>query len=561
MNRVIDCFFIGHNEMDFEQYEKTVRKMGIHSGAYRDLDKNFIRLNGKPYHLAQAFNFFRSADIPEAGSLRSFFMGETFSAAIAYLGTYLNRRGLTFDYVNSFQENKEELSRKLETGNIRTIAIITTLYIISFPIIEIVDFVRKHDKEVKIILGGPYVATQIRSLDSKEINYFFKSGGADIFVDSSQGETALVKIIKALKNNLPLHQVENIYYKSGNRYVSTAKVKENNILSENMVDWSLFSDRPLEYVNVRSSISCPFFCSFCGFPEHAGKYQVAGVKDLENELNSLVKIKSLKCVNFIDDTFNVPIKRFKEILRMMIKSRYNFKWHSHFRCQFADRETVALMKESGCEGVFLGIESGSDKILKNMNKSVRVTGYLEGIELLKEYGITTFGSFIIGFPGETAGTIKETTKFIEESHLDFYRAQLWYCEPITPIFRQREKYDIRGSYFEWSHSTMDAKQAYDSIDEMFLSIKEKIWVPQYNFEFDGIFHLLQRGLSIEQVKRFLKSFNRGVEEKLIDPTCSEVSIEVLKGIKESLGESNRFDDSLSNNKEKLMNKYDAKFDF
>jgi radical SAM superfamily enzyme YgiQ (UPF0313 family) len=212
-------------------------------------------------------------------------MGETFSAAIAYLGTYLNRRGLTFDYVNSFQENKEELSRKLETGNIRTIAIITTLYIISFPIIEIVDFVRKHDKEVKIILGGPYVATQIRSLDSKEINYFFKSGGADIFVDSSQGETALVKIIKALKNNLPLHQVENIYYKSGNRYVSTAKVKENNILSENMVDWSLFSDRPLEYVNVRSSISCPFFCSFCGFPEHAGKYQVAGVKDLENELN------------------------------------------------------------------------------------------------------------------------------------------------------------------------------------------------------------------------------------------------------------------------------------
>jgi radical SAM superfamily enzyme YgiQ (UPF0313 family) len=72
---------------------------------------------------------------------------------------------------------------------------------------------------------------------------------------------------------------------------------------------------------------------------------------------------------------------------MMIKNKYEFKWNSFFRCQFADREVVELMKESGCEGVFMGIESGSDKILENMNKASRIEKYYEGIALLKEYDI------------------------------------------------------------------------------------------------------------------------------------------------------------------------------
>ena len=50
---------------------------------------------------------------------------------------------------------------------------------------------------------------------------------------------------------------------------------------------------------------------------------------------------------FIDDTFNVPPERFKDLLRMMINKKYVFKWHSYFRCQFADEEMVSLMKESG----------------------------------------------------------------------------------------------------------------------------------------------------------------------------------------------------------------------
>lgn len=100
------------------------------------------------------------------------------------------------------------------------------------------------------------------------------------------------------------------------------------------------------------------------------------------------------------------------------------------------------MKESGCEGVFLGIESGNNQILATMNKIASVEKYLEGIALLKEFDIVTYGSIIIGFPGETGETVQDTIGFIEDSGLDFYRAQLWYCEPITPIRKDRQKYQL-----------------------------------------------------------------------------------------------------------------------
>jgi radical SAM PhpK family P-methyltransferase len=282
---------------------------------------------------------------------------------------------------------------------------------------------------------------------------------------------------------------------------------------------------------MRTSISCPFSCTFCGFPEHAGPYQTAPIEAVEKELNRVAGIGTVKCLQFIDDTFNVPSKRFKEILRMIINNKYNFQWYSHLRCQYLDEEMIELMKKSGCQGVFLGIESGNQQILKNMNKQVNVEKYLKGIALLKKYDILTHGSFIIGFPGETAQTVKDTFTFIKESGIDFYRAQLWYCDTITPIWKQREKYNIKGSHFEWSHATTDSKQACDTIDDLFLSIEKPIWVPQYNFEFNGIFHLLHRGITLDQVKNFIKSFNNGIKEKLSYPGPKEVSLEVIKQLR------------------------------
>ena len=556
MKKDIDCLLIGHNEMDFAEYEKHIRHMGVNSGAYRDLNLNFIRYNNRPYPLADIYNMlYRSEAFPGEESRQGVSMteplsiGENFGASIAYLATYLRRRNFTFDFVNSFRDQKNELKEMLTTANILAVAITTTLYVSAFPILEIIDFIRKYNDGVKIIVGGPYISTQVRSQAPEALKYLFQSTlGADFYVNSSQGEAALVKILDALKHGLPFHNIDNIFYKAGasDEYLASPVSPERNVLAENMVDWSLFVDRAGEYVNVRTSISCPFSCSFCGFPQRAGKYQTANVDAVERELKGLARIRSVKCVHFIDDTFNIPGKRFKEILRMMIKNRFNFKWHSYFRCQFADKEMVELMKESGCEGVFLGIESGSDHILKNMNKKTDAAKYLRGIELLKSCGIVTFGNFIIGFPGETQETVRDTVDFIEKSGLDFYRTQLWYCEPVTPIWKEKDKYQITGESFEWSHKTMNSRQAGDLIDEIFLSPRASIWVPQYNFDFDSFWHLIHRGMSVYRAGNFLKSFNDGIREKLTDPRKKEAGYEIMKRLKETCYPGFSSEDSADN---------------
>ena len=104
------------------------------------------------------------------------------------------------------------------------------------------------------------------------------------------------------------------------------------------------------------------------------------------------------------------------------------------------------MAKSGCKGVFLGIESGSPTILKNMNKAATIERYAEGIKMLKARGITTFGSFILGFPGETDTTVAETIDFIRSNKPDFYRAQML-NEPGTPIHLEKDKYQIKGEGF------------------------------------------------------------------------------------------------------------------
>jgi p-methyltransferase len=333
--------------------------------------------------------------------------------------------------------------------------------------------------------------------------------GADIYVNESQGEHTLTRIIEALKNGSRLSTVPNIIYREDGKLRSMPKQVEVNSLDENFINWQTFAGEHLgPTVQTRTARSCAFSCAFCNYPERAGKLTLASLETVEKELDSLRRLGYIKNLVFIDDTFNVPLPRFKEMCRLMIEKDYQFNWFSYFRCSNSDEEAIELLAKSGCKGVFLGIESGSPTILKNMNKAATVEKYARGIELLHEYGVLTFASFIMGFPGETEETFRESVDFIRETKPDYYRTQLWYCEPGTPVDRQREKYGIEGEGFVWSHATMDSMEAMDYIDRAFLEIKESTWLPQWSFDFWTIPYFLGKGYSLEQFKKLMTLSHR-----------------------------------------------------
>lgn len=509
-----------------------VRSMGVDSGGYRDLALAFREYEGNACRSMDFLNLFKSGNSNATG--HNFNNADFLWPVLTYLGTYLKRRGLTFDYIRLYQEDKEKLRRLLIENQVGSIAITTTLYVTPHPILEIVDFVRRIDKSVPIILGGPYIINQSRTAEREDVERLFRYLDADYFVISSEGEETLALLLNTLKNHGNLELVPNLAFKEGDHLVFTSTKVESNALAENMVDYSLFPANDMgQFVTLRTAKSCPFACAFCGFPQRAGTYTYMKVEDVEQEFDRIKAVSGVTTLTFLDDTFNVPKARFRDIMRMMIRNNYQFKWNSFYRSDHGDRETIELMAQAGCEGVFLGVESGSDEMLARMNKTARRKNYLQAIPDFRHNGISTYASVIVGFPGETRSTLAETISLIEEAQPEYYRAQLWYCDPVTPIWKEREKYNIQGSGFSWTHSTMTAAEACSWIERMFLTIEGSTWLPQMGFEQWSTFYLQRMGLSKPHMLTFLHSFNSVIKENLLHPQKSQIDEKLLAGMRQS----------------------------
>ncbi|MEV4148827.1 PhpK family radical SAM P-methyltransferase [Amycolatopsis sp. NPDC049691] len=526
---MVDCLIVGHNDGHFPTHVEMVERMGTDSGAFRDLALSYVQWDGTPM---RALDIFNRLEVPDArGDTRRYHNFEFLWPTITYLGSFLSRHGLSFDYVNLFQEEKEEFKQKLAEKPL-AVAVTTTLYVTPTPVMEVVRFVREHSPETTVVVGGPFVQNYGKQLSKKDLNALFTLLGADVYVDSNEGELALGRVLTALREGRQPRGVPNVIYRDGGEFVFNPKEFESNPLDENMVDYGRFSSLG-NFVSLRISKSCPYSCAFCGFPARAGKYVYLSPKQVEAELDRIREHESVTNLTFIDDTCNVPKGRFKKILRMMIDKKYDFRWNCFYRSDHGDQEVIDLMAEAGCEGVFLGVESGSDRMLEAMNKTARRADYLRAIPALKKNGIVTHANLIVGFPGETEETVAETRGLLEEARPDFFRAQLWYADPITPVWERREELGIEGSMFTWSHKTMDADTAIGIVDDLFATVRDPHWLPQTGFELWSVFYLMRRGMNLEQVKRVVGSFNDAVAENIGRSKPAEISEGALAKLREA----------------------------
>lgn len=528
----MDCVIIGYNDVDFERVVEEVRSMGEDNVAFRDLNMNFIELDGKPHRAQDALTkFYQGGE----GAARPFRNYDLLWPSIMPIGSFLHARGLSFDYINDFKAARDQLKGKLLGGDVLTVAITTTIYISEIPILDVIAYIRKYNREVKIIVGGPYMSKQTEEKDSVSLQAFLKYIDADFYVFSKEGEYALYRILIELKGDKEFHSIDNIAFRENGAFSVTPASGEDNSLNENPINYSLFPRHVIgEYVNVKTSKSCPFECAFCAFPLRAERYVYTDEEWIKSQLDAIREAGAVKNIFFSDDTFNIPLSRFKGIMRMMIREKYPFRWHCFYRCVNSDEEAIMLMKEAGCTGVFLGIESGNDTILAAMSKKARRMDYAAAIPMFRKHGILTFASIFFGFPGETYETVKDTMNLIDESEPDFCRPLVWYCDTTTPVWRDREKYGIKGTSFNWSHNTMNARMACDLMEDAFLSLKSPtVYVPDPGFNFISIYYLMQRGFTVGQVKRFLTAFNIAVKVKMLTPGHGGLPIRVLNNLRSS----------------------------
>jgi hypothetical protein len=129
--------------------------------------------------------------------------------------------------------------------------------------------------------------------------------------------------------------------------------------------------------------------------------------------------------------------------------------------------------------------------------------------------------------------VQETIDLIEDTRPDTYRAQIWYCDVSTPIWKRRDEVGLRGAQFDWVHDTMDTATAADIVDDMFFSVRNSIWLPQHGFESNSLFYLQRKGMPLAQIKRFLRHFNEAVAFRARHPERRALEPRRLRALRES----------------------------
>lgn len=489
----IDCVIIGHNEADFPTVYREAKRLQHNSGAFRYLQMNSSLVNGTPMHFMDVVNRFIEE---KTGSNPHYSIAELPHLGACYLSSFLQRLQHRTGIVNCFNKDKGDLDLLLKS-NPRCVAVTTTLYVDATSLIEVVKYVRQTSASSKIIVGGPYIYKLGILGDDVLRDYTFSKIGADVYVLSAEGELTLSKIVSALKcREASLDAIPNLVLPCGSgKFKATQVQPESNDLDDNRILWDLLGERFVSPTAVtRTARSCAYRCSFCRYPLMAGKLNLMNMDNVEREMRYLNEHGTRQLI-IIDDTFNVPLARFKDVCRMIIRNRFDFEWFSYFRCGNADAEAFALMEKSKCGGVFLGIESGDSRILKDMNKKTTVAAYKEGIHRLNEHGIASFACTMTGFPGETEESARHSRELIEESQPTFWRSELYYHDIKAPIHERAREFKIIGAGFSWSHSTMDWRKACDIIEDMYRTVKPSVVTPCWSFDWFAYPFLLGKGVS------------------------------------------------------------------
>ena len=502
MKESLDCVVIGYNAGDFQDYRAMCEGSGAGSPTLQIYRKEYLEVDGVPLSFTDGLSTLRNK---ATGRNDRYHVGEVHNLAGIYLSNFLRKAGLTAEAISLFGSEQERLADLCDRDPV-VVAITTTFYVNIMPVLPVVDFIREYAPNAHIVVGGPLIDNLCTDGVGGMTQDLLHGMGADSYIVESQGESALVGLCRALKNDEPLNGIPNLVTRSAEgTWVPNIRTPEANDLDHAVIDWSAFTKEQIgATAQTRTARSCAFKCSFCDYPTRAGALTTASVDSIRHELRAMAEL-GVKNLVFVDDTFNVPPKRFKELCRMLIEEDLGMNWYSYFRCSNArDEETFDLAAESGCKGVFLGIESGDPMILANMNKLAQGEQYRNGIAKLKERNITSFASIIVGFPGENERTVQNTIDFINETGPDFWRAQAWWGNSRAPVYKQTDRFEITGEAYEWSHKTMNSSEAANWCDVMFEKVTESIWLPLYDFDFWALPYLDGKGLGVEDLKSILR---------------------------------------------------------
>lgn len=183
-----------------------------------------------------------------------------------------------------------------------------------------------------------------------------------------------------------------------------------------------------------TSRGCPAGCTYC--IKHVSYQYSTRLRSPQLLIEEMWQLKKLGIhnIHMYADLFTVNRDQVVELCKLMIEQKINIRWTCNSRVDYVDEEMLDLMGKAGCRLISWGIESGSEQILRHARKGAYPEKAARSLEWAKKAGIMNWGYFIIGLPGETEETIRQTIDFAKKLPLDIALFHVAAPYPGTPFF-------------------------------------------------------------------------------------------------------------------------------
>ncbi len=185
-----------------------------------------------------------------------------------------------------------------------------------------------------------------------------------------------------------------------------------------------------------ASRGCPYRCEFCSLLHAGSNYRRRDAIAVVDEYQALHERFGAKQIGFVDPIFPLNKKVLFEFCEEVMRRdlHKDVVWVSETRVDRIDRESLRIMRASGCRRLLLGIESGVDLLLENVNKTFTTETTQRAVRLCREEGIETIGLFMIGLPGETEEMTLQTIEFARALDLDFAKFAITVPFPGSKLY-------------------------------------------------------------------------------------------------------------------------------
>jgi anaerobic magnesium-protoporphyrin IX monomethyl ester cyclase len=267
------------------------------------------------------------------------------------------------------------------------------------------------------------------------------------YIVRGEGDLTSIELLQALQEKRPVENIAGLSYRKGDNIVHTAdrppllELDPLPFPAYQLLPWRRYRPHPphgrsLPFAAVVTSRGCPYRCAYCSKPVFGKKFRAQSAGRVVSEMAYLKERLGVKEVAFYDDSFTLDKKRVHELADAILVAGMKLAWSCETRVNLVDRELLRRMKQAGCYSVSYGIESASPEIIKTLCKDTTFEQVEEAVAASREAGLQVVGYFMLGSPGETLETIRQTIDFAIKLKVNFAQFSL------TTPFPGTELYDI-----------------------------------------------------------------------------------------------------------------------